>query len=106
MYLYIFKCSSASHWEDYAIIFSFSLQKKNISETGVSRHLRAQLGAPLEPLNKIEGAAKVLEGFQWGVKTPMIPRDASLSDSCTSDRCFFSVWWLYDAEYKNSLSYL
>ena len=56
-----------------------------------------QNGDPIEgpPLIPQKHSAAMFEGFQgcpchWA---PMMPRDASLSDSCASDRCSFSSWF-------------
>ena len=46
----------------------------------------AILSAPLKPFNTIE----CCNGFRGPQLGPLMPGDASLSDSCRSDRCFFS----------------
>ena len=71
--------------------------KLAVRETSVSRHDGVKLRVPLKPLNRI-----VLwwsGGFQGALNlVPMMPRDASLSDSYTSDCCWFSSlgnWLMY-----------
>ena len=58
-------------------------------ETGVSRHHgKARSSAPLKALNTT--VLWCFERFQGEVWALMTPKDASLSDSCTSNRCSFS----------------
>ena len=68
---------------------------------GALRLIGTQLRAPLEPLNAIvlcDGPNWFQGALNW---TLMMPKYASLSDSCTSDRYAFSVMMYYDASSIN-----
>ena len=65
------------------------IRRKAVHEVGVCGIMGDQFRAPLEPHEHY--STIVLSGLRGALKcVPIMPRDASLSDSYTPDRCCFS----------------
>ena len=96
--IYIYKLECLQQMKIYIYIYTMytligkltSVVLENIASLG------AELRAPLSP-HKYHITVKVRRVLGDRHLGPMMPRHASPSESCTSDRCFFQVWLILTA---------